>query len=135
MCECGCSGTSQTYRLGGGRGWFYLVEIYPGCRNCTAPPSISIRKINRKSDEWEDLVRNRRDNSLPDLPRSADYLNSIDHIIRVAPDPDDFANAVVDSMKEHVLDDLLTKDEWRDIADAIWDDAVFGAAKPLEVQR
>ncbi len=47
MCECGCSLMGEFWKLPGPKGTIYIVQKYPGCKDCSAPCGISIRKINK----------------------------------------------------------------------------------------
>jgi len=50
MCECGCSLTGEFWRLPCPKGTIYIVQKYPGCKDCSTPCGISIRKIEKKTD-------------------------------------------------------------------------------------
>lgn len=85
MCECGCNMGNPTYRMPIDKVTCYVVSLYPGCRNCSAPPGIIIRKVEKNSIFWEESQE------APLLP-----LTKVDECtevsIKCGPDPDEFRN-------------------------------------------
>jgi hypothetical protein len=45
MCECGCTMSDDKYRLPGPGKSFYLVTLAGMCKNCDAPPGVTIELI------------------------------------------------------------------------------------------
>ena len=83
MCECGCSMGNPAYRLPINRTSCYVVELYPGCDYCSAPPAVIVRKVDRSSVFWDEL----QEAPLLPLTKVDDYTEAA---IRCGPDPDEF---------------------------------------------
>lgn len=66
MCECGCSSNATPYgRLAAPYRQWYVLSIYPGCKNCDTPAGVSIDLMS--CDDVRD-----QDIDLADLPILAD---------------------------------------------------------------
>ncbi len=125
MCECGCSMGNPTYRLQGPAGVCYVIELYPGCRNCSAPPGMVIKRIHKNHDNRDELAE------IPHLP----FIVSRDGAecpIKCGPDPDEFSEGVVAQVVAGVLGGHRTKDTAHELADLVWDEVVHGAVEVVE---
>lgn len=128
MCECGCTMMNVGYRLPGGKDFFYVVVVFPGCRNCVAPPGIIIRRINR--GHWErEYLRH-----LPELP-AFKVDGSVEYTIKCGLDPDEFAKAVCEQVKAggFIGGGMLVEDAAHDLADLVWDEAIHQSPEAIEL--
>ncbi len=129
MCECGCSMGNTTYRLTNGKGCVFTVELYPGCRNCTAPPGIIIRRIPIAHWCYEEAVK------AAELP-SMVFDGATEFTIKCGPDPDEFVNGVVEQVKAGGFGKSTKMgDAIHDLADLVWDEVIHGAPEAIEMQQ
>jgi hypothetical protein len=107
------------YRLDGGKGFFYVVQMYPGCRDCTAPPGIIIRRITKGHDEHDYLK------DLRQLP-AMKINGATEFTIKCGLDPDEFVKAVCKQVKHggFIGEKILIEDGAHDLADLVWDEAI-----------
>jgi hypothetical protein len=114
MCECGCSMGNPAYRLPINSRACFLIELYPGCKDCVAPPGIIIRKIDSAASAWEEV----KECPLFPLSKIDDYTEGC---IACGPDSDEFRKAALPSMVgtkveggkiDEILADILAEDIW-----------------------
>jgi hypothetical protein len=114
----------------GPKGIFYVVELYPGCKGCTAPPGVTIYKVDNKHHLWEEL---QTDDWAQPMPWNKWY-GAEEMPIKVGLDPDEFQKAVCDEMVAYVKALKIggMKPRWLDEQDAyeigeqLWGEAVNG---------
>jgi len=55
MCECGCSSFHPQFKMPGPDGKWYLLMVYPGCKNCDSPVGVDIQLIGPRvaKRDWE----------------------------------------------------------------------------------
>ena len=116
MGECGCAYMNVGYRLVGGKDFFYVVQMYPGCRNCTAPPGIIIRRIGKDHDERDYLKH------LPELP-AMKLGDTTEYTIKCGMDPDEFAKALCTQAKVGGFTKIL-RDAAYELSELVWDEAI-----------
>jgi hypothetical protein len=126
MCECGCTSMNVGYRLAGGKGFFYVVQMYPGCRNCVAPPGIVIRRITKDHCEHDYLKH------LPELPEMV-IDGATEFTIKCGLDPDEFVKAVCQQVKVGGFEKSVA-DAAHDLADLVWDEAINQNPEAVEMQ-
>jgi hypothetical protein len=125
MCECGCMSMNVGYRIPADKG-FYVVQMYPGCRNCVAPPGIVIRRITK--DHWEHEYLKR----LPELPEMV-IDGQTEFTIKCGLDPDEFVKAVCKQVKVGQFGQHVT-DAAHDLADMVWDEAINQNPDAIEMK-
>ena len=130
MCECGCTMNNDVYRLPGGKGFLYVVELYAGCRNCTAPPGVVIHRITPGHWDYNRL----KDVELLPLHK---FDSGEECAIKVGLDPDEFAKAVDEQVNGYDVGQkkLLDEHDAYEIAAMVWDEAVHGAPALIEVKE
>jgi hypothetical protein len=112
------------YRLPGGKGFLYVVELYPGCRDCSAPPGITIYRVTPKHWLWEEIK------DYPELP-SFDTDDMRQFVIKCGPDPDEFTKetnrqAVAGAFEIYAAEYL---------AELVWDKAIRGSVRAVEMRN
>ena len=129
MCECGCSINTKKYRLRGPtRGAFYVVEIYQGCRNCSAPPGVTIYRVGNgylPRDEVEEM---------PYLPFIVRDKNG-ECPIKCGMDPDAFTKAFCAQVTFGGFAGISVRDSAQDLAEMVWDEAVKGTVEVIEPRK
>lgn len=130
MCECGCTSMHVGYRLAAGKGFFYVVQMYPGCRNCVAPPGIIIRRITKEHCEHDYLKH------LPELPAMV-MDGDTEFTIKCGLDPDEFVKAVCKQVKDggFVGQKISVEDGAHDLADLVWDEAINCCPEAIEMKK
>lgn len=65
MCECGCSSFHPQFKMPGPDGKWYLLMVYPGCKNCESPVGVDIQLMGSRvaKRDWDIDVRR-----VPNLP-------------------------------------------------------------------
>lgn len=56
MCECGCIGNDQKYRLPGPGEAIYLISLSVACENCDAPSGVSIELLQPSSATFKEYT-------------------------------------------------------------------------------
>lgn len=116
MCECGCSMGNPAYRLPIDARACYVIELYPGCDNCSAAPGVIVRRVDRTSIFWDEL----QEALLFPLSKVDDCTEGA---IKCGLDPDEFRKEAVKGMVgtdvedgkiDDVLADILAEDIWKD---------------------
>ena len=87
----------------------YVIELYPGCKGCSAPPGVIVRKVDAGSILWNEV----KELPLFPLTKVDDYTEAC---IKCGPDPDEFRKQAVPNMLcdevDEVLADILAEDIW-----------------------
>lgn len=128
MCECGCTSSGSFYKLPVRGDVFYLIQLYPGCRNCVAPPGIVMRRIGPHTDDydhWRDV---------PELP-SMPVDGSHEWTIKTGMDPDEFVKAMMTQTKDQGLSNYRADDMIHDLADIVWDESINVAPEAIEMSK
>lgn len=120
MCECGCTTNNEAYRLPGGKGFFYVIELYAGCDNCTAGPGVLVRKITRESYDHEDV----KDAQL--LPLHTHDKGMTECAIALGLDPDTFRKEAIPIIDGYPTGRRKKLDEHDgyEIADRVWKEVI-----------
>lgn len=129
MCECGCTSLNVAYKLPVKGDVFYLLQFYPGCRNCVAPPGIIIRRVGPHSDDYDYLKH------LPELPKyPVDGGN--EWTIRTGLDPDEFVKAILEQVKVGGWGNkqFYVEEAASDLANLVWDESINVAPEAVEAK-
>jgi len=51
MCECGCGSFCPQFKFAGPRGITYVIELYPGCDNCSVPAGMMLYAFDKADCE------------------------------------------------------------------------------------
>jgi hypothetical protein len=126
MGECGCMISNPTYRLPIHETACYAIELYQGCKYCSAAPGIVVRCIEKSSVYWEYVQE------APLFP-----LAKVDDIqegaIKCGADPDEFRKIVVADLGGTRVDDSIIDEDLAEIiADDLWESGIL---RPPEVIR
>jgi hypothetical protein len=128
MGECGCMSCGTFYKLPIKGAVFYLIHLYPGCRNCVAPPGIVIRSMKPHTDDF-DYWRNTPE--LPSMPAGG----SVEWTIKAGMDPDEFVKAMTTQVKHQGLGKYRVKEAVHDLADIVWDESINVAPEAIEMRK
>jgi len=130
MGECGCASCCKCYRLPISKTACFMIELYPGCKDCVAPPGVVIRRVEKSSSSyWEEAQ------DCPEMKLAA-IDGYHEAAIQCGLDSDEFRKEVVRIIEgtdvgddtEGKIDDVLAEI----LADDIWGDVVFGSLKMIE---
>lgn len=119
MCECGCTMNNEAYRLPGGKGFFYLLEMYAGCRDCDAGPAVLVRRITPDTIDYDEAK------DAPLLPFFT-VSGLTECPITLGLTPDEFVKAATPSINGYTVGGRtrLDKDDAYEIAQEVWQEAV-----------
>ncbi len=54
MGECGCGSFCPQFKFAGPRGITYVIELYPGCDNCSAPAGMMLYAFDKAAcEDWD----------------------------------------------------------------------------------
>lgn len=102
MCECGCVSDTKIFKFPGPKCSKYILEIYPGCKDCSSGPGIFIRKVKTKADK--DLAKEAQD--LPFI----EFDGNTEAAIRCGPDRYELIRGISnDAYIEELLGDVWDK--------------------------